>query len=152
MFQKPSTSERSSSHAKYQFPGVLTPSSPVRSLVMLSWICLQVFSLCFFLLDCPGWSRSCGVYAIFFCKQVLLRTARQEERGKIGQILSVPWRWLKKSLPGSSPCPAKAEPSAGKGEEYSSVMDHHHVCHLSSVSHYLCVQWMSPTFNLTHVY
>lgn len=89
MFQKPNTSERSFSHAKYQFSDVLTASSPDKSLVMCFWVCSQVFPFLFFLLDCPGWSRSCGVYDIFSHVQSFRRAARQVGRGKLEQILSV---------------------------------------------------------------
>lgn len=105
-------SERFFSHAKYS--GVLPASSPDRSLVMFCWICLQVFSFCFSCLTTLAGARHV-VYTLFFHVHFFLRAAGQEGGSKLGQILSVLWWWPTRGLPGSVPCTAATEPSAGGG-------------------------------------
>lgn len=118
-------SERSFSHAKCS--RVLTASSPDRSLIMLDL--LTGFFLLFFLLVYPGWSQSCEVYTIFFHVQVFLRTAGQEGRSELGQILSVLWMttvWWTMVMPVTSP-------------------QHHTTCHVflqDSVSHTCINKWI----------
>lgn len=142
MFRK----HRSFNHAKYQFSGILSASSPDTSLLMLSWISLQSFSLGFSCLtslaeadhvECMPYIPTC----IFF-----LRAAKKEARAKIGQALSVLWWWPKSSLPRISISTANAEPSAGavKEEDFNSILGDHCLSPLLSVrlpATYISVIW-----------
>lgn len=103
-------SERFFSHVKYS--GVLAASNPGRSLVVLCWIFLQIFSFYFSCLTTLARANHVK-YMPFFHVHFFLRAAEQEGRSKLGQILSVLLWWPTRSLPRSVPCCHRA--SAGGG-------------------------------------
>lgn len=140
-------SERSNSHAKYS--GVLTASSPESSLVMLCWICFQVFSFCFSCLTTLAGANHVK-YKPYMCRFF----SGQRARGK-RQIRTDPFSSLMVTHKQfATQCHLhswhRALSRCCKGEDGHGVLDNHHAWHLSSASHYL--PSASAAFNLAHVH
>lgn len=128
------------SHAKYQFSGVLTASSPDRSLVIHSWICSQVFSFCFSCLTAPAGEDHVENMSYFSMCRFFSGSAGQD-----GDPRAV---WQARP-------PAQLTQSPQKVLQKGRITTAWWTITMSVSSpwchtHYL--PHVSPTFNLTHVY